>query len=60
MKMMVLDCIGVIKNSCRLNFVTVLPCTDGAGDVPPPNIVSGSVPVVPLVLERDPDILLID
>ena len=35
-------------------------CPYDTGAVPPPDCVTRSVPVVPLVLERYPDILLIN
>ena len=40
-----------------MTVVAVLPCPEGA--TPPSYTVSGSVVVVPLVLDKYPDILLI-
>ena len=53
MKMLTLACPGVSANSRGLTTVEVLPFPDGAGVVPPPGAVSGSVPVDPLILDRD-------
>ena len=59
-KMLVLDYFGGSVNGGGLTVVVFLPCHDGAGASPPLDPVNGSVPVVPLVLKRDPVILLIN
>ena len=59
MKTLVLACPGFIWNGGGLNYVAVLPCTYGAGVVPHPDTVAGSVTFVPLVLEQGRSILIV-
>ena len=60
MKTLTLACTGVITNVGVLNILAVLPCTVDDGDILPPDTAFVSVTVVPLFLEHDPAILLID
>ena len=53
MKTLVVACPGFSTNGWVFTVMSVLPCTDVDGDVPPPYHVSRSVTVVPLVLEKD-------
>ena len=60
MKTMALEFLGVRENGDGLTVAVFIPCTDGAGAVPTTDNVSGSVPDVPLVLERDPSVFLVN
>ena len=51
MKTLVLAFPGVIENGGGLTAVSVISCPDGTVVVHPPDPVSGSVPIVPLVWE---------
>ena len=56
--MLVLACPGVSTNCVGLTNADMLPCRYDSVVFPPPDYVVRSVPVVPMVLERYPVILI--
>ena len=58
--MLVLSRPGVSENGGGLTVATVVPCSDGSGDISPPDTVFGLVPVVPLILERYPAVFIVN
>ena len=60
MKILSLACPGVIKNDGKLTIVAVLPFHDGSGAVPLSDTAAAPVSVVPLLLEQDTNILLMN